>query len=411
MKIGVIGAGPAGMMAAIEASKNGAAVTIFDKNEKCGKKLYITGKGRCNLTNYCEIPEFLQNVVNNGKFLMSALSRFSPRDTYNFFEKHLPLKIERGNRVFPQSDKSSDVLKVFNKLLTENKVIVKLNENVLNVKPSGSEFLIDTKDNQYVFDKVIIACGGQSYKGTGSTGDGYKFAKKLGHNIIDIKPALVSLLTEKTYIAGLAGLTLKNVLASVEYNGKTYSEFGELLFTHDGVSGPIILTLSSKINRFCLDNLCLSIDFKPALDFKALEERVRSDMEKYKQKQFKNSLFDLLPKNLVPNFIKYVKIEDEKESSFVTAAERTKIVWALKNFKLKILGLDDVENAIITSGGVDTREINPKTMESKILKNLYFCGEVIDCDALTGGFNMQIALSTGVSAGYFSSVKDSTALG
>ena len=404
MKIGIVGAGPSGMMAANIASKNSADVTIFDKNEKCGKKLYITGKGRCNLTNYCKEDEFLQNVVSGEKFLMSAINRFSPIDTFNFFEKHVPLKIERGNRVFPQSDKSSDVLKVFNKLLAESKATVKLNENVLSVKSSGSKFLIDTSQNQYVFDKVIIACGGQSYKGTGSTGDGYNFAKKFGHKIIEIKPGLVPMLLEKTYIDGLAGLSLKNIAASVEYNGRNYYEFGELLFTHEGVSGPVILTLSSKINRLSLDNLYLSIDFKPSLDFKTLEERVKKDLEKYKLKAFKNSLFDLMPKNLVPNFIKYVKIDEGKESSFITIEERRKIVSALKDFKLKITGLDDIENAIITSGGVDVKEINPKTMESKIIKDLYFCGEVIDCDALTGGFNMQIALSTGYCAGHFSSV-------
>ena len=404
MRIGVIGAGPSGMMAAIIASKNSADVTIFDKNEKCGKKLYITGKGRCNLTNYCDEQEFLQNVVNNSKFLMSAINRFSPVDVYNFFEKHLLLKIERGNRVFPKSDKSSDILKIFNKLLSVNKVNVKLNENVLNIESSDSGFLIETKSAQYVFDKIIVACGGKSYKGTGSTGDGYIFAKKLGHNVIDCLPGLVPIRLEKTYIEGVTGLSLKNVLANVEFNGQKFSEFGEMLFTHDGVSGPIILTLSSKINRLCLDSLYLSIDFKPALDFKALDERIKKDLERYKLKAFKNSLFELLPKNLVPNFIKYVKIDSEKESSFITLEERHKIVLALKDFKLKITGLDDIENAIITSGGVDVKEINPKTMESKITNNLYFCGEVIDCDALTGGFNMQIALSTGYCAGHFSSV-------
>jgi len=405
MKIGIVGAGPAGMMAAYTASKNGADVTVFDKNEKCGKKLYITGKGRCNLTNYCEVSEFLQNVVRGGKFLMSAINRFSPFDAYNFFEKYLPLKIERGNRVFPQSDKSSDIIQAFNKLLTESGAAVKLSDSVLNIAKSGSSFLIDTLKNQYVFDKVIIACGGESYKETGSTGDGYKFAKKLGHNIIDTVPALVPMVLEKTYIENLAGLSLKNVTASVKYGRQTFSEFGEMLFTHNGVSGPIILSLSSKINRLKLDGLYLSVDFKPALDVKTLEERVKKDLDKYKLKQFKNSLFDLLPKNLVPNFIEYVKIDNDKESSFITAQERQKIVLSLKDFKLKILSLEDIGQAIVTSGGVDVNEINPKSMESRLLQNLYFCGEVLDCDALTGGFNMQIALSTGYCAGYFSATK------
>lgn len=403
MRIGVIGGGASGMMAAGIAAKNGADATLFEKNEKLGKKLFITGKGRCNITNNCEKDEFFKNIVNNSKFLMSAFSKFSNHDTYNFFSEFLNLKVERGNRVFPESDKSSDVIKALDEFLKSNNVKVLLNSNVLKITLNGDKFLVSTKNCDYIFDKVVIATGGISYSKTGSSGDGYKFAKILGHNIIDLKPALVPIECDMTDIKGLAGLSLKNVTASVEKDGKALaSEFGEMLFTHEGVSGPIILTLSSKINRADLSNCYLCIDFKPALTHKELDARILRDFEKFSNKQFKNALDELLPKSLVPKMIEYVKIPEERQINSITSLEREKLVNSLKEFKIEILKLGKLDEAIVTAGGVDVLEINPKTLESKIVKNLYFCGEIIDCDALTGGFNMQIAFSTGYCAGFSS---------
>lgn len=400
MKIAVIGGGASGMMAAGIAARNGALVTLFEKNEKLGKKLFITGKGRCNITNYCESEEFFKNVVNNSKFLMSAISRFSSFDTFNFFSRYLKLKVERGNRVFPESDKSSDVIKALTEFLEVNKVNVLLNSNIFKIALNNDKFLVSDKNNDYVFDKIIVATGGMSYSRTGSCGDGYNFAKKLGHSIIDIKPALVPFECDFTDIKGLAGLSLKNVTASVEKcSKKIASEFGEMLFTHEGVSGPIILSLSSKINRIDLTECYLSIDIKPALNDRELDARVLRDFEKFSNKQFKNALDDLLPKSLIPKIIEYTQISGEKQVNLITAPERRKLVKSLKDFKIKILKLGSLDEAIITSGGVNVLEINPKTMESRIVKNLYFCGEILDCDALTGGFNMQIAFSTGYVAG------------
>ena len=402
MKICVIGAGASGMMAAGTAAKNGADVTLIDGNEKIGKKIFITGKGRCNLTNYCDSVEFFENVITNPKFLMSAYARFSSYDTFEFFSNYTELKVERGNRVFPKSDKSSDIIKAMQSFLQENKVNLVLNTKVLNIKNYDNRFCVITKNSEYIFDKIIIATGGKSYSKTGSCGDGYQFAKNLGHKIIDIKPALVPVECDIKFIENLAGLTLKNVTAKIIKDGKTQaSEFGEMLFTHTGVSGPIILSLSSKINRVDLSDSYISLDLKPALTYEELDARILRDFEKYNKKLFKNALDDLLPKSLIPKIIEYSKIDENREVNSVTVREREKLADALKNFKIKILSLGSLEEAIITSGGVDIEQINPKTMESKLVEGLYFCGEVINCDALTGGFNMQIAFSTGYSAGYF----------
>ena len=400
MKVIVIGGGPAGMSAAIFAAQN-AEVLLIEKNEKLGKKLYITGKGRCNVTNDTFEEDFFNNVVTNPRFLMSAINSFTPADVMEFFtENGLRLKTERGNRVFPASDKSSDVIKTLARVLDNSGVEVELDcrAESLIVK-DGVCIGVKTENGDVYGDAVIVATGGISYPLTGSTGDGYIFARSVGLDVI--KPvAALSAFIVKGGFAALAGLTLKNVNLKVFYSGKLVSEeFGEMLFTHEGISGPIVLTTSSRINRLEADKLKVTIDLKPALDEKSLNDRVLRDFEKYSNKQLKNALFDLLPSALIPFVIGRSGIDEEKKVNVISKDERKKLVSALKFFEIPFAALAPIKEAIVTSGGINVKEINPKTMESKKVKNLYFAGEVLDVDAYTGGFNLQIAFSTGVAAG------------
>lgn len=393
MKIAIIGGGPAGMMCAIKAAEN-HQVTIFEKNEKLGKKLFITGKGRCNLTNYCDEREFLKNIVNNSSFMYSSIYSFSPFTTYYYFEElGLPLKVERGNRVFPASDKSSDVIKAYEKKLKDLGVKINLNYEVTSIEKVDGKFIINGREK---FDKVVIASGGISYKLTGSTGDGYKFAKDFGHKVIDQVPGLIGINLKNNF--SLAGLTLKNVELKILKDKKILSrEFGEMLFTHRGISGPIVLTTSSKINR--LKDFEMYLDLKPALDPEKLDARILRDFEENQNKNLENVMKSLLPRDLIIYVLEGAGISGEKKVNQITKEEREGLVRTIKNFGLKFDSLDDIDRAIVTSGGVDVKDIDPKTMESKKVKGLYFIGEVLDLDGLTGGFNIQIANSTGYSCG------------
>lgn len=411
----VIGGGASGLMAAYAAAKNGHGVVLFEKNEKLGKKIYITGKGRCNFTNDIAPDEFLTNVIRGKKFLMSSLYSFPSNKTIDFFENNgMPVKIERGNRAFPVSDHASDVTKVLEKVCKGNDVDIHLNEEVKNIQctmpdkiPTSDieqdvdcKFIVQTSKKEYSFDAVIIATGGLSYPTTGSTGDGYRFAKIYGHNVIDLKPGLCGFNVEGEWFKNLQGLALKNVSLTVKNGNKTiYEDFGEMLFTHFGISGPIVLSASSLINRLQLNSLSVSIDLKPALDEQTLDKRILRDFEKYKNKQIINALVELLPIKIIPIVLALAGIQEKKNVNIITKEERLKLVKILKAFPVKVRSLRGFEEAIITSGGVDVTEINPKTMESKKVKGLYFCGEVLDIDAFTGGFNMQIAFATGYAAG------------
>lgn len=413
-KICVIGGGPAGLMSAYWASKNGNQVTLFEKNEKLGKKIYITGKGRCNFTNDVPPDEFLQNVVRGEKFLRGAIYSFSSQKTIEFFEEYgLSVKIERGNRAFPSSDHASDVTKTLEKACKSVGVDVHLNEKVekirfldenniamSNIIPMSRIVLLKTNQAEYEFNEVIVATGGLSYPTTGSTGDGYIFARGVGHTVSDLKCGLCGLNLHGEDFKQLQGLTLKNVRLTVKSGQKmVYSEFGEMLFTHFGVSGPIVLSASSVINRMQLQNLLVSLDLKPALDEQTLDKRLLREFENYKNKQIYNVLGELLPQKLIAYVLKTSGVSAKKVVNAVTKEERLNIVKTLKNLPLKIKSLRGFEEAIITSGGINLSEINPKTMESKKIKGLRFCGEVLDVDAFTGGFNMQIAFATGYLAG------------
>lgn len=393
MKIAIIGGGPAGMMCAIKAAEN-HQITIFEKNEKLGKKLFITGKGRCNLTNYCDEREFLKNMVNNSNFMYSSIYSFSPFTTYYYFEElGLPLKVERGNRVFPLSDKSSDVIKAYEKKLKDLGVKVHLNFEIKSIEKVGEEFILNGREK---FDKVVIATGGISYKLTGSTGDGYKFAKNFGHKIINQVPGLIGINLKNNF--SLAGLTLKNVELKVIKDKKIISkEFGEMLFTHRGISGPIVLTTSSKINR--LKDFEMFLDLKPALEPEKLDARILRDFSENQNKNIENVMRSLLPKDLISYVLYSAGISGDEKVNQITKIERENLVKTIKNFELKFDSLDDIDRAIVTSGGIDVKDIDPKTMESKKVSGLYFIGEVLDLDGLTGGFNIQIANSTGYSCG------------
>ncbi len=391
-KIAIIGAGPAGLMAAVRASEKNQ-VTIFEKNEKIGKKLFITGKGRCNITNNCSLDELLNNVCKNNKFLYSAFSNFDNFDTMKFFEdRGLNLKVERGNRVFPKSDKSSDVIKIFEKEIKSKNIDLRLNHQVKKISKNNDIFLVDQEE----FDKVIIATGGLTYKSTGSTGDGYEFAKNFNHKINKIYPSLVGIKL-KNVEESLQGLSLKNVRLTVKRNKKIiYTEIGEMMFTHFGITGPLVLSASAFISG--KDKIKMYIDLKPGLDYEKLDLRILRDFNENTGKMAKNSLDKLLPKSLIPIVADRANLKDIITSELKKEI-RQKLVEEIKNFKIEYDDLYDLDTGIVTRGGVDLKSINPKSMESNIVDGLYFCGEVLDIDALTGGFNLQIAWSTGFVAG------------
>lgn len=397
----VIGAGAAGLMCAYKASLDGARVTVLERNEKAGKKIYITGKGRCNVTNACSVEKFFDNVCSNPKFLYGAIHTFSSKDLMSLLNSlGLKLKVERGERVFPESDKASDVTNCLYKACLNNGVIFQFNTTVLNTKHNGKNFEVSTDKGLFVDDTLVIAVGGKSYSVTGSKGDGYAFAKSFGHSIIEPVAALSAILADNT--KPLAGLSLKNVTATVYENGKKiYSEFGEMLFTHQGISGPIILTLSSLINRKDFDRLSFEIDLKPALDDKKLSDRILRDFSENKNKQICNVLGLLMPKALIEYVLRESKISGDKQVNSITKEERNRLVGAVKHLTFKIQGLYPIDEAIVTAGGVSVKEINPKTMESRLCKGLYFAGEVLDVDCFTGGFNLQTAFSTGFIAGMY----------
>lgn len=402
MKTIVVGGGAAGMMTAYYRQISGSEVILIEKNEKLGKKLYITGKGRCNLTNDCSVEEFLNNVVSNPKFLLSSIHNYTPKDTMDFFECYgLQLKVERGNRVFPLSDKSNDVIKTLNYALNTAGVDIKLNETVTEIIVENNVVKgVKTDKGEYFADSVIVATGGKSYPTTGSTGDGYKFAKNLGHTVTNLRPSLCGLNLKGDDFKSLQGLTLKNVkLVAKDKKGVFYSEMGEMLFTHYGISGPLVLTLSALFNGRNASDVSVYIDLKPALDNKQLNDRVLRDLKLNINKEFRNSLDGLLPKALIPLIIKRSGIPEYKRNNVITVEERNKLVYVLKNLDFSVNSLRDYTEAVVTSGGVHVKDINPKTMESKLVKGLYFVGEVLDVDAFTGGFNLQIAFSTAHSAG------------
>ena len=418
MKVIVIGGGPAGMMAAISASEKGHQVKLIEKMPSLGRKLLITGKGRCNITSSLDMSKFIENTPTNGKFLYSCFQNFTNQDIIKFLkEQGLEVKEERGNRIFPVTDKSLDVLKCFTKKLKEQKIDIQYNTKVIDliVNESKTERTLEIKGVKTskgieMADKVILATGGKSYPLTGSTGDGYILAKKVGHTITELRPSLIPLETyDIDTCKELQGLTLKNVainLIDIDKNKKIYEDFGEMIFTHFGVSGPIILSGSAHLTRYknCLEKMkskkiMLKIDLKPALSEEKLEERILRDFNELKNKQFKNSLNKLLPQKLIPVIIKKSTIAKNKQVNEITREERRNLVHLLKDFEILIKDFRPIEEAIITSGGVSTKEINPKTMESKIVRGLYFAGEIIDVDSYTGGFNLQIAYSTGYTAG------------
>ncbi len=395
----IIGAGASGCMAGVSAGRRGASVLLLEKNEKIGKKIYITGKGRCNLTNNSDIETHLNNTIRGNRFMNGAIRNFTPQDTMDIFEQYTPLKTEHGNRVFPISDKSSDIISALNQMLTNAGVEIKLKTEVKVISKNEDVFtILCSNGEKYQSHSVLIATGGKSYSATGSTGDGYKFAEKFGHSIVDIQPALVPILVNED-VKPVEGLSLKFVEASVEVEGKIVAkEFGEMLFTNNGVSGPIILTLSSKINRYNLSRAKLYIDFKPKLSVDILNDKFLREFTEYAKKNLSTYLKTLLPSSLIPYFMQKFGFKDKKVSD-MSKNDRNILIKGLKKFDLSIKLLDNIEKAIITSGGVDIKQISPKTFESKLVPNLYFAGEVLDIDALTGGFNLQIAFSSGFVVG------------
>ena len=408
----VIGGGPAGMMAAITAAEYGNNVTIIEKNSDFGKKLLITGKGRCNITSSLYMSEFIKNTPGNGQFLYSAFQNYTNTDIIDFLKRQgLEVKEERGNRIFPVTDKSIDVLNCFKSKINELKIKKLFNTRVQKILVQNGEVLGVRTDKEIIqTDKIILATGGKSYPLTGSTGDGYLIAKNIGHKVTEIRPSLVPLVIyEKNECKEMQGLSLRNVgikIIDESKNKLIYEDFGEMVFTHFGISGPTILSGSAHLVRYKkIDDLMkeqkikLQIDLKPALTEEQLDERILRDFKEFKNKQFKHALDKLLPQKMIPIVIEKTKINEEKRVNEITKEERRNLVKVLKKFELTIKDFRPVEEAIITSGGINIKEINPKTMESKLVKGLYFAGEVIDVDSYTGGFNLQIAYSTGYTAG------------
>ena len=397
-KVVVIGGGAAGMMAAIAASSEGAEVTLVEKNEKTGKKIYITGKGRCNLTNACDPEDFFRNIISNPKFMYSAFYGFDNNAVVDMFNSAgCETKVERGQRVFPVSDHSSDVISALNQLMKSNGVKVLLNTVVTSI----GDHRVYTNKGSFEFDRVIIATGGLSYPSTGSTGDGYKFAEDIGHTVNTPSCGLVPFETFEDDPIRMQGISLKNVRVKLlSDNKKMYEEFGEMLFTHFGISGPLVLSASSFYKK-CKnkDDVYLSIDLKPALSFEELDDRLLRDFKEIQNKQFKNAFDKLLPQKMIPVLLERTGIDENKRINEITRDERHLMVSLLKDYRLRIKGTRNFNEAIITQGGINVKEVNPSTMESKICPGVYFAGEVLDVDALTGGFNLQVAWSTGYLAG------------
>lgn len=405
-RIIVIGAGAAGLMAAGTAAELGAEVTVLEKNKRVGRKLCITGKGRCNITNNCSVSDFIDNVKTNPRFLYSSINNFECSDTIEFFENlGLPVKIERGNRVFPQSDKATDVVAALERFIRNNKVKVLsgVTVNKLIIDNSGVSGVETSESDFYPCDAVIVATGGASYPLTGSTGDGYVLARQAGHTIIKPEPSLIPLTCKGEYLHDckeMQGLSLRNVGVKLIKNIKTfYCDFGEMLFTHFGLSGPTILSASAHIKDISSGGYFVSIDMKPALSAEKLDDRILRDFEKYKNRELANSLSDLLPSSMIPVVLKRLGADPALRCNSVTKELRQKLVVLLKDFTFEVTGTRPIDEAIITRGGVKTSEIEPSTMQSKLCEGLYFCGEVLDVDAYTGGFNLQIAFSTGRLAG------------
>ena len=399
IKIAVIGGGAAGMMAAGTAAMYGAKVTIFESTDRLGKKLAITGKGRCNVTNNCTREEFLEAVTKNPRFLYAALSAFSTEDTMNLFESlGVPLKTERGRRVFPVSEKAIDIVNALRNYSVAASITYK---KVTLIEKTESGFTVTAGKKQYAFDKVIIATGGKSYPLTGSDGSGYKLAMKLGHSVTELIPSLIPLTSHSPLCRDMQGLSLKNVKISIkdEADKVLYTDFGEMMFAHFGVTGPVILSASAHIRDRDISTLRLCIDLKPALDEVTLDKRLLSDFSKKSNKDLINALGELLPSKMIEPFIALSGIDGRKKVNSITKEERRVLLNTLKCFEIPLDGLRPIEEAIVTSGGVEVKEITPKTMESKLVEGLYFCGEVIDVDAYTGGYNLQIAFSTGYLAG------------
>lgn len=403
-KVVVIGAGAAGMMAAGISAKKGNEVHLFEKNRKLGKKIYVTGKGRCNLTNVGDIQNFIDNIPGNPFFLYSSFYNLDSEATIQFFN-HLGLstKVERGGRVFPVSDKAADVVETLEEFLKINHVHIHCEEPVekLIIDNNSIKGIVTKKNKEFRCDSVIIATGGLSYPGTGSTGDGYSLAKSVGHTVTPLYPSLVPFNVEEQWCKDLQGLSLKNIEISIKNkkNREIYKDFGELLFTHYGVSGPVVLSASRNVINDLKDGLALSIDLKPALDEKSLDSRVLRDFEKFKNKSFKNALDELLPQKLIPIIINLSAIPEDKKVNEITKQERKKLCDLIKKLTVHINSTRGYNEAVVTAGGIDVTQIDPGTMQSKIIKNLYFAGEVMDVDAYTGGYNLQIAFSTGYTAG------------
>jgi predicted Rossmann fold flavoprotein len=400
----VVGGGPAGMLGAAAAAEKGLKVVLLEKNEKLGKKLYITGKGRCNVTNNGDMDDFLRNITTNKKFLYSSLYSFSNQSLIELLHSlGVKTKVERGSRVFPVSDKSSDVIKALSRHLHENHVEVRLNTEVKRVTQEGSctTGVMLRNGSLVKGQKVLLATGGLSYHQTGSTGDGYRMAGQLGHSVIEPKPALVPLVCKEKWAKDLQGLTLKNVSVSAVVNNRAVTEqFGELLFTHFGVSGPVILSISSYLkNYWSQAPVKLWVDLKPALSIEQLDMRLQRDFQTYQSKHLKNALDDLLPQRMIPVIIGLSGLDEHKQINQITRLERDKLAHTFKNITITATGTRPLAEAIVTSGGINTKEINSSTLESKLVKGLYFAGEVIDVDALTGGYNLQIAFSTGYLSG------------
>lgn len=402
-RVAVVGGGAAGMMAAVRAAESGARVVLIERNSFCGKKLRITGKGRCNVTNACDTKEFLLHVPTNPRFLYSALNCFSTEDTVSFFEQAgVPLKVERGRRVFPVSDRAEDIVSaLYGRVKANNVEIVTGRVSGLCIS-DGAVVGCRVGDREILADAVIVATGGRSYPGTGSDGDGYKLATEAGHNVTPLIPSLVPLTSKSKICSSLQGLSLKNVALTITdtRSGKcVYEDFGEMMFTHFGMTGPMILSASAHLAGMESGRYEAHIDLKPALDEKALDARILSDFGKYANKDFINALGDLLPAKLIPVAVALSGIDERKKVNSVTREERASLCGVLRDLRIRIDGFRPIAEAVVTKGGVDVKEINPKTMESKLCGGLYFAGEVIDVDAYTGGYNLQIAFSTGALAG------------